>query len=227
VVIQPDGKVVLAGYVNTCVGSICNNDFLVVRFNTNGTLDSSFGTNGATATDVYSGQNEYAYAAAVQADGKIVVAGGAEGGVPSQTNIFGFKLVRYLPDGTLDGTFGTGGRIYESFDNMGGTPRSMLIQPDGKIVVAGADFNIETLFVARFNPDGSLDTGFGTNGKIISNVYRVYSVALARQADGKYDIAVFRPSTGAWYVLKSSDASVIGQQWGVSEDTPIPFVFVR
>lgn len=187
VAIQPDGKVVLAGYVNTCVGATCNYDFMVVRFNTNGTLDTGFGTNGVVITD-NAGQNEAAYAAAVQADGKIVVAGGLLGGTGTQTNITGFKLVRYLSNGMLDTSFGTGGRVYESFDDLGGTPQTMLIQPDGKIVVAGTG-NTAMLFVARFNPDGSLDTGFATNGKIVNNAFSFNQAKLAQQTDGKIVIA--------------------------------------
>ncbi len=187
VVIQPDGKVVLAGFVNTCVGATCNYDFMVVRFNANGTLDTGFGTNGAVVTD-NAGQDEIAYAAAIQADGKIVVAGGGINPMPSQTNILGFKVVRYLPDGTLDTSFGTGGRVYESFDDLGGTPQAMLIEPDGKIVVAGTGSN-SMLFVARFNSNGGLDTSFDADGKIASNAYNISDARLVRQSDGKIVVA--------------------------------------
>lgn len=180
--LQPDGKVVLAGYIRTCAGP-CNYNFLVVRFNTDGTVDNTFGTNGAAVIDWF-GQDESAYAVAVQADGKIVVAGGGMNSSPSPTNILGFKLMRYLPNGTLDPDFGNGGRVYESFDDVGGTPRAMLIEPDGKIVVAGTDDN-SMLFVARFNTNGGLDTGFGTNGRIATNAHSIYIARLARQADGK------------------------------------------
>jgi uncharacterized delta-60 repeat protein len=187
VVIQPDGKVVLAGYIRICSGSTCNISFLVVRYNTDGTLDNSFDTDGAAVAD-FLGHDESAYAAAVQMDGKIVVAGGSLGGTPSQTNVYGFKITRFLQDGTLDTTFGTGGKVYEAFDDLGGTPQTMIIQPDGKIVVAGTDDN-SMLFVARFNSDGNVDTGFATNGRFASNAYNVSLTRLARQSDGKIIIA--------------------------------------
>jgi uncharacterized delta-60 repeat protein len=188
VVIQPDGKVVIAGYLNNCPGATCNTDFIVMRFNTNGTLDNSFGTNGRVITDFF-GQNEAANAVGVQADGKIVVAGGlfAIFGTTGQ-NITGFKLVRYNTDGTLDTTFGTSGRVYESFDDVGGIAQSIIIQPDGKIVVAGSDEN-SMLFIARFNTDGGIDTSFGANGRIASNAYNVQVTRLVRQPDGKLLVA--------------------------------------
>jgi len=188
IVAQPDGKVVVAGYFQTCSGPTCTFDFLVIRYNTNGTLDTSFDTDGIVTTD-NAGQDETAYAVAIQADGKIVVAGGSIGGGPSPTNIHGFKLVRYNTDGSLDTNFGTGGRVYESFNDLGGTPQTMLIQPDGKIVVAGADQQNLMLYVARFNTNGGLDTNFGTSGRIISSSYSVLDTRLARQSDGKLIIA--------------------------------------
>jgi hypothetical protein len=119
VAIQPDGKVVLAGYIINCVGATCDSNFLIVRFNTDGTLDTGFDTDGFAMAD-YSGQDESAFAMAIQADGKIVVAGGVWDAT-NAINILGFKVVRFLPDGTLDSTFGTGGKVYESFDDVGGT----------------------------------------------------------------------------------------------------------
>jgi uncharacterized delta-60 repeat protein len=172
---------------------------LVVRFNTDGSLDTSFGTNGAVVTD-YSGQDESAFAIAVQTDGKIVVAGGLFDITPSQ-NILGFKVVRYMPNGTLDATFGVAGKVYESFDDVGGTPQSIIIQPDDKIVVAGTDDN-SMLFVARFNSNGGLDTGFGTNGKIASNSYNVYVARLARQSDGKIIIAAGALPSGTLKLIR-------------------------
>ena len=185
--VQADGKVVVAGSIRNCAGPTCTSDFLVVRYNTDGTLDTSFGTLGVVRTD-YSGQDETVYDVALQADGKIVVVGGSFGGTPSPTNIYGFKVVRYNADGSLDGTFGMGGRVYESFNDVGGTPQTMAIQPDGKIIVAGTDNNT-MLFVARFNTDGGLDTGFGTSGRIVSAAYSTSSTKLALQPDGKIIIA--------------------------------------
>jgi uncharacterized delta-60 repeat protein len=191
VTVQPDGKVLITGWIQSCPSAPCHGDIIVIRYNANGTLDTGFGTNGVVITD-YSRQNESAYDIAVQADGKIVVAAGLGGGPagPSDPNfdILGFKLVRYNTDGSLDTSFGTGGRVYEPLDEISGTPQSMVIQPDGKIVVSGIGGNSK-LFVARFNSNGSLDTGFATGGRVATTAYNVYSAELARQADGKLVIA--------------------------------------
>lgn len=148
VAIQSDQKILVAGS-RLSSGRF---DFAVIRYNTDGSLDSSFGTGGRTATQVGIGSSE-AYAVAVQSDGKIVVAGEAEGNI---------GIVRYNPNGSLDTTFDTDGRV----ETQGGIATSMAIQVDGKIVVAGygegtgnADF-----VAARYNPDGSLDSSFDGDG---------------------------------------------------------------
>jgi uncharacterized delta-60 repeat protein len=87
VAIQPDGKIVAAG---DSTGS--NNDFALVRYNTDGSLDTNFGTGGKVTTEV--GTNDYAYSVAIQSDGKIVAAGGA--GMDFSGNVFDISLVRYL-----------------------------------------------------------------------------------------------------------------------------------
>ncbi|HLM02213.1 MAG TPA: FG-GAP-like repeat-containing protein [Pyrinomonadaceae bacterium] len=191
VAVQPDGKVLLTGWIHSCPGAPCHGDIIVIRYNADGTPDNSFGNNGVVITD-YSQQNEAGYDIAVQADGKIVVAAGL-GGMPAgpgnpNFDILGFKLVRYNANGTLDTSFGVGGRVYEPLDEISGTPESMVIQPDGKIVVSGTDKNAK-LFLARFNTNGSLDAGFGAGGRVASSSYNVSLTELARQADGKLVVA--------------------------------------
>jgi uncharacterized delta-60 repeat protein len=212
--IQADGKVLVAGYIQNCSGT-CTFDFLVVRYNTDGTLDSGFGTGGVVKTD-NANQDEAAYTMAVQADGKIVVAGGSLGGTPSATNVFGFKLVRYLTDGTLDPSFGSGGRVYESFNDMGGTPQSILIQSDGKIVVAGSDQTTQWLFVARFNTNGLVDTGFANNGRIATNTYPSFDVRLAQQSSGKLILTTRSLPVGAVKILRFDTAGVLDVTFGAS-----------
>jgi uncharacterized delta-60 repeat protein len=208
VAIQPDGKVVLAG--STCTTVPCNINFVVLRFNTDGTLDNGFGTNGVVITD-FSSEQEQAQAIAIQADGKIIVAGGTV----ASTTPLGFKIVRYMPDGTLDSTFGTGGRVFENFDNAGGTAYSVSIQPDGKIVAAGTD-GTSMLFVARFNSNGGLDTGFGTNGKIATNAYSVSQVQMTPQSDGKIVIAANAfPPTGTLRLIRFNANGTPDNDFGV------------
>ena len=128
VAIQNDGKVVVAGY--TYNGS--NYRFAVVRYTTNGGLDTSFGSGGIVTTAVTLG-DDFADAIAIQSDGKIVVAGYSEYG----TNDKDFAVVRYNGNGTLDSTFGSDGKVTTQIGAYNDVAKSMAIQSDGKIVVAG------------------------------------------------------------------------------------------
>ena len=198
-ILQPDGKVVVAGYVITCPAGICSSNFRLVRFNSDGTADTGFGENGVVTTDHFS-QDEAIFAAALQADGKIVVAGGYND-VSNAADFSGFKVFRYLPNGTLDGTFGEGGRVYENFDEMGGTPDSMFIQSDGKIVVAGSDTTFH-LFVVRFNVNGSVDTSFANGGRIASSSYNIANVKISRQENGNIVLVGRSTPTGAFKLIR-------------------------
>jgi uncharacterized delta-60 repeat protein len=161
--LQADGKIVMVG--GTFV------DFILARFNADGSIDRCFGIDGKVTTDMGSGlRQEEALAVAIQSDGKIIVVGyAAIDATPPAPNLPStFAIARYNSDGTLDTGFGTGGRVS---GNVNGLARTVAIQPDGKIVLAG-DFEIELpdgtfasdIVVARFNANGSLDLPFGTSG---------------------------------------------------------------
>jgi uncharacterized delta-60 repeat protein len=175
VALQPDGKMVVAGYAQ--------NDFAVVRYNPNGSLDTGFGTSGTgkVLTPIGSGTQDEAYAVAVQADGKIVVAGFTVSGGTDD-----FAVVRYQLNGTLDTSFGTGGKVITPVGSGDDLASAVIIQPDGKIIVAGSSGNTDFALV-RYNADGSLDTAFGTGGKTIFTVSSVsgQARAAALQTDGK------------------------------------------
>ncbi len=220
IIVQPDGKTIIAGRTRTCVGATCHEDFLLVRFNANGTLDTSFGTNGAVITD-YFGQQEEVNAVALQADGKIVAVGGAPGSTPSATNIQGFKIVRYLPNGTLDTTFGTSGRVYEAFDDVGGIAQSVIIQPDGKIVVAGTNQS-SMLFVARFNQDGGLDTTFSADGRYTASL-TTSQARLILQPDGK--IIALAGGAAATSVLRFNAGGTLDVSFGSGGVASYSFTF--
>ncbi len=128
VALQADGKIVVAGTTRATANST-SDDFAVARFNTDGSPDTSFGTDGITTTD-FAGFGDSGSDVTIQADGKIVVAETSGGDI---------ALARYLTDGTLDTGFGTGGRVYTDF--LGGTSygNSVVVQSDGKLVVAGQD----------------------------------------------------------------------------------------
>jgi uncharacterized delta-60 repeat protein len=182
VAIQTDGKIVAAG------GTDANgdNDFALARYGSDGTLDPGFGNGGRVLTDFGSKSSDSASAAAIQSDGKIVAAGTSDAG-----GGYDFALARYLPDGSLDPTFGSGGKVLTSFFGHGGNPFEVVIQADGRIVVAGtsssgiggADFAL-----ARYLPDGRLDASFGSGGKVLTdfrNGTNDIGLAATIQSDGK------------------------------------------
>ena len=181
--IQPDGKIV----------ALARQDFRVAlaRFNADGSLDSSFDADGTLTTDFGSEvvfPNDAADAFALQSDGKIVVAvnhRNASGSV-------NFGVVRYHADGSLDTSFDGDGLVVTSFGlNIPSKANAVLVQPDGKLLVGGEAANAITnkhdFAVARYNSDGTLDTGFDSDGKAIAFGDNSYSSirALTQQADGK------------------------------------------
>ncbi|HZV06503.1 MAG TPA: delta-60 repeat domain-containing protein [Gemmataceae bacterium] len=189
-VIQPDGKIVAAGYTRTGTGS----DFLVARYNPDGSLDSSFGTGGDTSTDFARG-DDAAEAVALQPNtgGKILVAGYAH---EKHTNA-DFALARYTANGTLDTTFGNNGKVVTDFAGSADGVEGMAVQSDGKIVVAGNATTASGIYLAlaRYNANGSLDTTFGSGGKVLTTIPIPGGgrAAVTIQGDGK--IVVVRGTT--------------------------------
>jgi uncharacterized delta-60 repeat protein len=176
VAIQPDGKIVAVGTFHD--GFSYN--FTVMRHEPDGFMDASFGYAGIVTTDLF-GENDYAYAVAIQADGKIIVVGGTD-------TYSGFALARYNPDGSLDTTFDGDGIVTTDFGGYD-VGYDVAVQPDGQIVVAGTsegDFAI-----ARYNPDGSLDTTFDSDGKVTTDLYgeNDYCFALSLAPAGKIVLA--------------------------------------
>ncbi len=141
--VQNDGKILVGGYS----GDYSSHNFAIARYNSNGSLDTTFDTDGKVTTDF--GGDDKGYSLAVQNDGKILL-GGYSGN--------NFALARYNNDGSLDETFNTSGRVSTDF---GGNDKaySLAIQSDGKMVLAGASDN--NFAVARYNANGTLDTTFG------------------------------------------------------------------
>lgn len=173
--IQPDNKIVAAGegyqdFFNDEFGQHANENICLARYLPDGALDLSFGDSGKVFTDF--GAYESGYSVAVQADGKIVVGGTS---APFQKSIQNFLLVRYLPNGTLDESFGDNGKVITDL-NIANRDiiRSLALQPDDKIVAAGnsnyvGDFRIANFALARYNLNGSLDATFGTEGIVITD----------------------------------------------------------
>ena len=158
VAIQGDGKIIVAGSVETAVGDY---DFGVVRLNSDGSLDSTFGSGGKVLASFDAGGNYSVMASdvSIQNDGKIVVVGTRFGG-PSD-----FAAVRLTASGSLDNTFGSGGKVVVDLNGGDDDCEAVALQPDGKIVLAGSTAvgsgNDQDFAVVRLNSNGSLDSTFG------------------------------------------------------------------
>lgn len=173
VVIQSDGKIVAAG------GS---NGFTLARYNADGNLDASFGTSGRVSAG-FGSCWPFGCGLALQADGKIVVAGQSNGD---------FALARFNPNGSFDTTFDGDGKLTTDFGSYDDKAAGVAVQPDGKIVAVGV-FNNGSAYgaghraefaLARYNPNGSLDASFDGDGKVTTHFDPTY------WADAAYDVAV-------------------------------------
>jgi uncharacterized delta-60 repeat protein len=197
--IDSNGRIVVAGYSG--ISSSGGGDFAVVRYNTNGSLDSSFGANhnGKIITDV--GAEEYAHSVIVQSDNKIVVIGDT---AISSSGASDFALVRYNADGSLDTDFGQDGKITTDFDGcdfVGG----VTVQSDGKIVVVGESYALsntasgdQDFVLVRYNADGTPDTTFSGDGKIVADFGGGDSArSVAVQADGKIVVTGYSSPAGS------------------------------
>jgi len=187
-VIQPDGKVIAAGRFNSriFIRGAQDPNFELARYNTDGTLDLTFGTGGLVSTDFPSNSDDFANAVAVQADGRIVVVGQTGPTFSVSTGDTAFGIVRYNTDGSLDTTFGIGGRVSTDFGTTHDSAVAVAVQADGKIVVVGS--NGSAFLLARYNSNGSLDTsGFGTGGKVTTDFGGgfVRASAIVIQPDGR------------------------------------------
>jgi uncharacterized delta-60 repeat protein len=184
--LQPDGKIVAAGFATLGTLVTADQDIALVRLTATGTLDPGFGTGGKLTVNV-AGKADFGYAAALQADGKIVVAGrvGADGGADPD-----FGLLRVSANGNLDTGFGSNGVVRTDF-GLGNWEEAaaVAVQADGRILVTGRVRvgSVFNLALARFNADGTPDAGFGAAGLATTAVSTQADVAkaLAVQSDGK------------------------------------------
>jgi uncharacterized delta-60 repeat protein len=182
VAVQPDGKVVAAGSTLEDV-THGPTHVALARYTPGGSLDPDFGRGGRVISDIGSKLGDYARCLALQPDGKLVVAGTAY--LPKRIDL---EVARFTARGALDPSFGTGGRVLTevgyAFD-----PSGVVVQPDGKLVVAGTGgFQDAQFALVRYSADGKLDPSFGNEGKAIIDfdAYRGEVLhALAIQPDGK------------------------------------------
>jgi uncharacterized delta-60 repeat protein len=158
--VQPDGKIVVAGLTTDTSGK--NQDFALSRYLPNGALDPTFGLGGKVVTS-FGTDNDGAVALLRQPDGKLIAVGTAGSDFATKGE---FALARYLPNGTLDPSFGSGGKVTTSFGARASAAAAVL-QPDGSIVVLGGSSGRFAL--ARYLPSGALDASFGSGGKVTTS----------------------------------------------------------
>ncbi|HVX48889.1 MAG TPA: T9SS type A sorting domain-containing protein, partial [Chitinophagaceae bacterium] len=198
--LQQDGKIV--AIVNAGA-------FAVMRFKADGTVDSTFGTNGRVITDV-SASGDEANALAIQEDGKIVVTGNAGCDI---------GVCRYKTNGTLDSAFGENGIKVIDFGECEKI-NAVVIQPDKKIVVAGGSQSgaAASFLAVRLNAGGGVDAGFGTNGRATVAI-RTYNEAkgCVLQADGKIVVGGYINSiTNAFGIARFKSNGMIDSSFGTN-----------
>ena len=211
VLVQSDDKIIAVGISNQGADP---STFALARYNTNGSLDTSFGVNGKVITDFDAGRGyEGAFAAVLQSDGKIL----ATGYVKASFNGFGsFGVARYNTDGSLDTAFGTGGKVITDIGPIMNAARAIAVGQDGKIVVAGdywgPNSNPQT-FIARYSANGTLEGTITDNdgtGLTDANI----PLGVAIQPDGKI-LTVGYLMTGPF----STDAKLLRYNANGSADT--------
>lgn len=178
IAIQKDSKILVAGG-----GKAADGNIIILRFNTDGSIDNSFGSNGKVVSEVANTELDIAYSIVLQSDNKIVVVG--------TTDVGGTKadivLLRYNANGSPDNTFGTKGMI---ITDLGGydVGVSAVLQPDGKIIAVGANDN--NFAVLRYNSNGSVDKSFNNDGKVITSIGgNSGATSVALQKDQKIVVA--------------------------------------
>ena len=158
IAIQSNGKILVVGDNMA--------DFEVVRYNTDGSLDTSFDTDGKVTADIGTSTTDTANAVTIQSDGKIIVAGSSGGMAPNSGN---FAVVRYNTDGSLDTSFDTDGKVTTDIGtSTTDSGSAVAIQSDGKIVAVGTSSN--DFAVVRYTTTGALDTSFDTDGKVTTDI---------------------------------------------------------
>jgi uncharacterized delta-60 repeat protein len=225
VAIQGDGNILVAGNITNPTTSI---DYAVLRLTDAGHLDSSFGTNGVTTID-WGGLGDRAFAIALQADGKIVVAGETAGG----NSVGTMGIVRLTTAGGLDATFGSGGKVSVNTAGTYESATDIEVRPNGAIVVGGrigrsgsSPLTYDPAIV-QLTSSGSLDSSFGTGGISLVNNFNgttIYSpVRFALQPDNRLVlISSSDSSTVIGRIVRLSPTGAIEHSTNMQYSTSVP-----
>jgi uncharacterized delta-60 repeat protein len=227
VIQQADGKILVVGSFDNPL----ERDVFIRRYDSTGVLDTGFANGGMVITDFQNGSDDGGLRVRIQPDGKILVCGPTTETVNYTTAIM---LLRYNPDGTLDSTFGNGGKI--SFSQLAGDQfcSQFVLQPDGKILIVGATDGtngMSDILALRFLPDGSLDNSFNGDG-----IFTYDSGdddegwAIALQPDGKiligglgitingYDDLLLRLDSSGYPDSSFNSTGIVTKDHNLSED---------
>lgn len=218
-VLLPDGKILVGGFGDFGGGF----DFMLVRYNADGSVDSSFGLNGMVRTSV--GDDDSANEIIIQPDGKILLVGSS-----TQNSDRDFSVVRYNADGSLDLAFGIGGsaKIGAPLALSEGA-NSVIHLPNGQILLAGFSetLGIRTFALARLHADGSPDFGFAGTGITTTPIgpgnAAVNSIVV--QSDGKILAAGFSGFDGDLTVIRYRADGVVDGSFGIGGKVVVPFGF--
>lgn len=215
IAIQSDGKILAAGGTNNASASNYKYDFALVRYSINGEIDTTFGTNGVVITNIGL-ENNIAYSMVVQPDDKVILVGEANDGM-----FCDFAVVRYRPDGALDNSFGNNGIVRTEISNLDDFAKSVILQPDGKILAAGStrpNFHDYDFAIVRYNINGTPDSTFGTNGIVMTDKGTDFGQDIALQPDGKI-ILVGSSTTGTIYDIATlcyDSTGVLDNSFGIN-----------
>jgi len=214
VAIDSHGRIVVAGWVVTDLAFIPDHDFAVMRYKPDGTLDDSFGSNGAVITSF--GGGGAAYAVTIDGEGRIVAAG-----FRSDYHDADFATIRYNSDGTLDDAFGGDGVVTDHVDVLN-VALALAIDSEGRLVVAGVmgcstacddqgDFGL-----IRYAPDGTRDPSFGSHGAVTTDFGTDYDQANAVAIDARGRIVAAGGSGGAFALARYHRDGALDGSFGSS-----------
>jgi uncharacterized delta-60 repeat protein len=218
--VQTNGKIVVVGQTE---GAGTSYDFGMVRYNSDGSLDTNFGTGGKVVLD-FAGSYDIAYGVVVHASGKITVAGTAT----DADFHFRFGLAQFNADGSLDSNFGGAGQEMTTFGNFDTEAYTIMAGGGGTFVVAGYAYDLDMgttdVALARYNSDGSLDSSFDLDGMVVSNLGADDEAIRALTMDGDGNILGAGNGNGDMLVVKYSSSGQLDTSFGSNGKVFVDFV---